>query len=69
MENKVFYSELRQLILTRYNTMAEFADAIKISSTSLSNKLNKKTPWRLNDITTICEVLEIPKSKVQFYFL
>lgn len=69
MENKVFYSELRQLILTRYNTMAEFAEAIKISSTSLSNKLNKKTPWRLNDITAACEVLEIPKSEVQFYFL
>lgn len=69
MEKTVFYADLRRRILAYYNTMADFANAINLSATSLSNKLNNKTPWRLDEITTVCTLLNIPKTEVPFYFL
>lgn len=69
METAVNFSELRRRILIYYNTMAEFAEAINLSPTTLSNKLNKKTPWRLDEITLICNTLEISKAEIPFYFL
>ena len=69
MEKIVHFPDLRRRILAYYNTMADVADAINISAVSLSNKLNKKSPWRLNDITVICNLLELDNSEIPFYFL
>lgn len=69
MEKVVHFAELRRRILAYYNTMADFANAINLSATCLSNKLNKKTPWRLDEITAVCDLLKISKAEVPFYFL
>lgn len=69
MKKVVHYTELRRRILAYFNTMADFADAINLSATSLSNKLNKKTPWRFDEITVVCNLLNIPQTEIPFYFL
>ena len=69
MEKIVHFEDLRRRILAYYNTMADFAEAVCLSSTTLSNKLNKKTPWRLDEITAVCNLLEIDSAEIPFYFL
>lgn len=62
------YKALRKRIVAKYGTMHKFAEAIGLSATTVSNKLNNKTPWRVDDITLCCSLLEIKKEDVSFYF-
>lgn len=62
------YQKLRELILTKYQTMAEFADDMQFSSATLSAKLNGKTPWRVDNIKKCCELLKISEENISIYF-
>ena len=70
MENKTkMFPELRNLIVARYQTMENFAKAMKLSQATLSYKLNGKTQWRQNDIVRACDLLNIKDADVSYYFL
>lgn len=69
MEKEKKFIKLRELILTKYQTMAEFADDMNFSSATLSAKLNGKTPWRVDHIKKCCELLKIPDNDINLYFL
>ena len=62
------YDELRKRIVAKYGTMDKFAQAIGLSATTLSNKLNDKSAWRLNDISSACQLLDIPSAEVSIFF-
>ena len=63
------FPELRNLIVARFQTMENFAKAMKLSQTTLSYKLNGKTQWRQNDIVRACDLLNIKDADVSYYFL
>lgn len=63
------FTELRRRIIAYFSTMAEFAEALGISSQTLSNRLNGKTPWRADDISKCCNLLDIEKGDIPIYFL
>lgn len=69
MRNKKPYDALRRKIAAKFGTMNNFAKAIGLSLTTISNKLNDKTPWRVGDITRCCELLDISKEDISIYFL
>ena len=62
------YDELRKRIVAKYGTMDKFAQAIGFSATTLSNKLNDKSTWRLNDIVSACQLLDIPSAEISIFF-
>ena len=62
------YGKLRERIKSRYQTIGNFANAIKMSRSALSAKLNGITPWSNVDIENICKHLDIPITSVCEYF-
>lgn len=62
------YSKLRGKIKEVFNTQEAFAEAMETSTTSISAKLNNKTPWSQKEIDKASEVLSIPKDKIPIYF-
>ena len=62
------YSKLRGRIVEFFGTNAAFADAMGIDRSSLSFKLNNKTPWKREEIEQACILLEIPIEEVHLYF-
>ena len=67
--NKYKYSELHGKIISRYGTLAAFADALEINKNSVSNKLSGRTPWKEREISKTCELLMIAPVDVAYYFL
>jgi DNA-binding Xre family transcriptional regulator len=59
---------LRGLIVEKFGTLGRFAREIGISETSLSLKLNNRTPFKQADIETICSTLEIPPEEISVFF-
>lgn len=62
------YSKLRGKIREMYGTNANFATAMSMDLSTLSLKLNNKTPWKREEIEKACGVLEIPIEDVYLYF-
>lgn len=62
------YADLRGLIRSKCGTQANFAEAIGISSCSLSKKLNDKAEWTAEEIRKTCEVLGISAEQIPIYF-
>ena len=62
------YRKLIGRITEVYGTRGAFADAIGMDRSSLSCKLNNKTPWKREEIEKTCELLHIPVEKVHEYF-
>ncbi len=67
--NKKPFAALRELILSKYQTFDKFAQAMDLSKTSLSYKLNGKTQWRHKDIIKACALLDINDCDISHYFL
>lgn len=63
------YPKVDGKITELFGTRTRYAHALGISINSLSNKLNGKTPWKEREITTSCELLNIPKEEIGIYFL
>lgn len=62
------YSKLRGKIKEVFGTQAKFADAMGLSSVSLSAKLNNTVQFTQSEINKACELLSIPFELIPIYF-
>lgn len=62
------YSNLKGKIVAVYGTQKEFANEMKLSHTSLSNKLTNKVDFSQSEIDKAIMILGIPKEDVCSYF-
>ncbi len=70
MNNKIIYdySKLRGRVIEKFKKIKNYAPALGISKTSLSNKLNNKVPFNQEEITRSVELLDIPYNEINLYF-
>ena len=64
----MYYAKLRGKIREVYLTNRRFAAAMQMDYSALSNKLNKKSPWKEEEIVKACSLLKIPIQEVWMYF-
>lgn len=62
------YSKLRGKIRELFGINENFAKAMGIDLSSLSAKLNNKSPWKREEIVKACGLLHIPIEEVWIYF-
>ena len=62
------YGKVRELICIKYKTMDAFAQAIPMSRSGLSRKLNGIAAWSQSEIERTCILLGIPMSEVGDHF-
>jgi hypothetical protein len=62
------YAKLRGRIREVFGTNEAFAEAMEMDSSSLSAKLNNKSPWKREEIEKACILLNIPIEEVYLYF-
>ena len=62
------YSKLRGKIREVFGSNENFAKAMGMDSSSLSAKLNNKSPWKREEIEKACSLLHIPIEEVHLYF-
>ena len=62
------YSKLRGKIKEKYSTQESFANAVGISNSSLSLKLNNNGQFSQYEIEKLCNTLDIPKNQIVAYF-
>lgn len=62
------YSKLRGRIREVFNTQEAFAEAMDLSTTSLSAKLNHKVEFSQNEISKAAELLNINPEEIPAYF-
>ena len=62
------YSKLKGKIKEVFGTNKNFAEAMGMDLSSLSAKLNNKSPWKREEIEKACELLHIPIEDVYLYF-
>lgn len=62
------YAKLRGKIREVYATQEAFAEAMEMSTVTLSQRLNNKVEWKTNEIAKACELLGIPLEEVAVYF-
>ena len=67
-EVKFDYSKLRGKIREIFRTQSAFAEAMGISSTSLSAKLNNNVEFTQKEIDKAVELLKIAKEDIPAYF-
>lgn len=61
-------SKLRGRIREKFGTQEAFADAMKMSHTTLSAKLNGKSEWKRQEIEDACRLLGISAEEIPLYF-
>lgn len=62
------YSKLKGKIKEYFGTNKAFAKAMNMDLSSLSAKLNNKSPWKREEIEDACKLLYIPIEDVYLYF-
>lgn len=62
------YAKLRGRIKEVYSTQDAFAIAMEIDNTTLSMKLNNKSPWKREEMEKACCLLNIPIEQWHLYF-
>lgn len=62
------YGKLREEIGRKFDIQPEFAKAMDMSTTTLNNKLNGKTEWKISEIAKAMQVLNLPYSALEEYF-
>ena len=62
------YGKLRELIRIKFKTLEQFADAMRMSRSALSKKLNGISAWSQSEIEKACSLLGIPITQVGEYF-
>lgn len=65
---KFDYSKLRGRIKEIYRTETKFAEALGISTVSLSKRLNNMIGFDSNEMHQACELLQIPLEDAPKYF-
>lgn len=62
------YPKLRGKIREVYGINEKFANAMGMDLSSLSAKLNNKSPWKREEIEKACELLDVRIEEVHLYF-
>lgn len=62
------YSKLRGRIKEIGLTETEFGEKINLSKSAISQRLNGKTPWKVDEIEKSCKILGINGTDVSLYF-
>jgi hypothetical protein len=62
------YSKLMGRITEKFGTQGRFAVAMGMSERSMSLKLNGKVPFKQQEISKACSLLEIDDSDIYPYF-
>lgn len=62
------YSNLSGIIVTKYGTQYNFANAMGLSERSVSLKLNNKVPWKNTEIAKAIDLLGINPKEIPKYF-
>lgn len=62
------YRKLKGKIKEVFDTRSAFAKEMKISTTTLSLRLNNKREWTTDEIVRACELLNIPLTDAHLYF-
>ena len=62
------YSKIRGKIKELFGINENFAKAMGMDLSSLSAKLNNKSPWKREEIEKACGLLQIPIEDVYLYF-
>lgn len=62
------YSKLRGRIREKMKSEAAFAEAMGLSSVSISAKLNSKVPWTDIEMMKACDILDIALEFIPLYF-
>jgi len=65
---KMSYAKLRGKIKEVFGTQKAFAEAMDISTVSLSKRLNGELDWTTSEIPFACELLGIPLEENATYF-
>lgn len=70
MNEKIYYdySKLLGRIKEKYNTRENLSKHISISLTSLNLRLNNSLKFNQQDITELCDVLDIKEDEIPLYF-
>ena len=62
------YSKLKGKIKEVLDTQEKYAEMLNLSTTSINNKLNNKTPFSQDEIAKSIKLLNIDPLEVQQYF-
>lgn len=62
------YNKLRGKIREVFGTQDKFAEAMGLSNTSISFKLNNKSEWSQQEINKASRILGITDSEIALYF-
>lgn len=62
------YGKLRERIRCRFKTIGDFASAIGMSRSAVSQKINGNSDWSRSEIESVCKSLDIPIEQVGDYF-
>lgn len=70
MKRNYDYSKLRGRIVEKLGSIKKYAELLKLSYTSISNKLSNKTPFNQDEILRSIEsdVLDIDVTEIPIYF-
>ena len=70
MKRNYDYSKLRGRIVEKLGSIKKYAELLKLSDTSISNKLSNKTPFNQDEILRSIEsdVLDIDVVEIPIYF-
>lgn len=62
------YAKLKGKIKEVFGTIQSFADAMGKDVSSISAKLNNKSPWKREEIEQACQLLGVHIEDVHLYF-
>lgn len=62
------YAKLKGKITEVFGTRRAFAEAMGKDTSTISGKLNNRTPWTHEEIEKACFLLAIPIEEVYLYF-
>ena len=65
----MLFAKLKGRIKEKFGTQQAFAEAMEISTVTISMKLNGKIEWKSDEIGKASELLEIPLEEVGIYFI
>ena len=62
------YKKLKLKIKEVFDTQEAFAEAMGMSKTALSQRLNGSVEWKVSEIAKACDLLHIPLTEAHLYF-
>lgn len=62
------YPKLRGAIREKFGTQGAFAKALGVNQATLVKKLAGKVEWKVDEVQTAVELLDIPLDRISDYF-